>query len=232
MILLVGTIINAISIIIGGLAGLLIKKGIPDEISTKLQNIIGLLIIIIGFQYGMKADNIAIIAISLALGLIVGEILQIDERLKIGGLKLEKRFSNGDGQFMKGFITASLLYCVGAMAIIGALEDGLTGNYEILLVKSILDGMISIIFAAGMGIGVIFSALPILLYQGSISLGASMIKPLLNDAVINNISAIGGVMIAALGFNLMGVTQIKVANLLPGIVFIPIVMLLFRYIPV
>ena len=132
---------------------------------------------------------------------------------------------------MKGFVSATLLFCVGAMAIVGSLQDGLTHNYEILLVKSMLDGIFAMIFAASMGVGVLFSALPVLIYQGTISLGAGFIKPLLTDPMLNNITALGGVLIAGIGFNTLGITRIKVANLLPGLFLVPLIMVLIKYFP-
>ena len=144
------------------------------------------------------------------------------------GEKLQRRFGNGDSSFVKGFVSATLLFCIGAMAVVGALEDGLTGNYQILLVKSMLDGIFSMLFAASMGVGVLFSAIPVLLYQGAISLGAGFLKPVLTGVMLDNITALGGILIAGLGLNILGVTRIRVANLLPGILLVPLIMLLFQ----
>lgn len=223
-----GTIINAAAIIGAGLIGLFLRKGIPDNISRSMQDGLGLLIIVIGIQYGFKADNLAVIGLSLALGAMAGEWRQWEARLEILGQTLQKRFGNGESTFVRGFVSATLLFCVGAMAVVGSLEDGLTGNYQILLVKAMLDGIFSLLFAASMGIGVLFSAVPVLLYQGAISLGAGFIKPVLTGAMLDNITALGGVLIAGLGLNILGVTRIRVANLLPGIIFVPLVMLLFE----
>lgn len=223
-----GTIINAAAIIGAGLIGLALRKGIPANISRSMQDGLGLLIIIIGIQYGFKADNLAVIGLSLAFGAAIGEWRQWEARLEIWGEKLQNRFGNGNSSFVKGFVSATLLFCIGAMAVIGALEDGLTGNYQILLVKSMLDGIFSLLFAASMGTGVLFSAVPVLLYQGAISLGAGFLKPLLTDIMLNNITALGGVLIAGLGLNILGVTRIRVANLLPGILLVPLFTLLFQ----
>jgi len=223
-----GTIINATAIIVAGLIGLTLRKGIPDNISRTMQDGLGLLIIIIGIQYGLKADNLAVIGISLALGAAVGEWRRWEARLEHLGQRLQKRFGNGASSFVKGFVSASLLFCVGAMAVVGALEDGLTGNYQILLVKSMLDAIFSMLFAASMGIGVLFSAIPVLLYQGAISLGAGFLKPILTGAMLDNITSLGGVLIAGLGLNILGVTRIRVANLLPGILLLPLIMYIFQ----
>ncbi|MGR6835489.1 DUF554 domain-containing protein [Syntrophomonas erecta] len=223
---MLGTIINATAIAGAGMIGLLLRKGVPENMSRTMQDGLGLLILIIGIQYGFKAENLAVIGISLALGAALGEWRQWEHRLELLGIRVEKRFGNGESQFVKGFVSSTLLFCVGAMAVVGALEDGLTGNYSILLVKSMLDGILSLLFAASMGVGVVFSALPVFVYQGAISLGAGFLKPLLTDQMLNNITAVGGVLIAGLGLNILGVTRIKVANLLPAMIFIPLVMLL------
>lgn len=226
---MIGTIINASAIILAGLLGLLLRKGIPERINRTMQNGLALLTLIIGIQYGFKADNLAVVGFCLALGAVIGEWRQWEQRLEILGHRLEQRFGSGDSQFTRAFISASLLFCVGAMGIIGSLENGLTGNYQILLVKSLLDGVFSLIFTASLGIGAIFSALPVFVYQGSISLAAGLVKPFLTGPIMNNITALGGVLIAGLGLNLLGLTRIRVANLLPGLLLVPLVMGLLRY---
>lgn len=226
-----GTIINASAIVLAGLVGLFFRKGIPENISRTMQDGLGLLILAIGIQFAFKAESLALVGVSLAIGAVLGEWQQWEGRLETLGQKLEKVFGGGDSQFVKGFVSATLLFCVGAMAIVGSLQDGLTHNYEILLVKSMLDGIFAMIFAASMGVGVLFSALPVLIYQGTISLGAGFIKPLLTDPMLNNITALGGVLIAGIGFNTLGITRIKVANLLPGLFLVPLIMALIKYFP-
>jgi hypothetical protein len=196
-----------------------------------MQDGLGLLILTIGIQFALKAESLAVIGVCLAIGAVLGEWQQWEARLEKLGQKLEKVFGGGDSQFVKGFVSATLLFCVGAMAILGSLQDGLTHNYDILLVKSMLDGIFSMIFAASMGVGVLFSALPVLIYQGAISLGAGYIKPLLTDPMLNNITAFGGVLIAGIGVNALGIIRIKVANLLPGLFLVPLLMALIGYFP-
>lgn len=227
---MIGTIINAGAIVIAGLIGLLLGKGIPDNYRRTILDGLGLLILAIGIQFALKAESLAVVGVSLAIGIIIGEWQQWESKLEVLGRKLEKVFGGGDNQFVKGFVSATLLFCVGAMAIVGSLQDGLTHNYEILLVKSMLDGIFSMIFAASMGVGVLFSALPVLIYQGSISLGAGLIKPLLTEPMLNNITALGGVLIAGIGFNTLGITQIKVANLLPGLFLVPLMMAIITFV--
>lgn len=226
-----GTIINAAAIFMAGLVGLMLRKGIPENMSRSIQDGLGLLVMVIGIQYAFKAENLALVGISLALGAIIGEWGNWEGKLNNLGQLLQNKFGSGeDSNFVKGFVTASLLFCIGAMAVIGALEDGLTGNYQILLVKSMLDGIFSLIFAASMGVGVLFSAIPVLIYQGSISLAASFLKPLLTDPMLNNITSLGGVLIAGLGLNLIGITRIRVANILPSIFILPIIMFIYSLI--
>jgi hypothetical protein len=226
-----GTLINVGAIIMAGSVGLLLRKGIAQRYSRSIQDGLGLLVLIIGIGYALKAENLAAIGISLALGAVIGEWRNWENGLEKLGQSLERFSGRGDSQFVKGFVSASLLFCVGAMAIVGALEDGLTGNHQILLIKSMLDGIFAMIFAASMGIGAIFSAIPVLLYQGSISLLANLLKPLLTDPVINDITALGGILIAGLGTNLLGITRIRVANLLPAILLLPFLLFLLSFLP-
>ncbi|MGI6412703.1 MAG: DUF554 domain-containing protein [Syntrophomonadaceae bacterium] len=226
-----GTIINAAAIVGAGLIGIFLKKGIPDQISNSIKDGLGLLVAIIGIQYALGAESYAVIGISIALGAIVGEWGRWEDKLNSLGGKLENLLSTGESQFVKGFVSATLLFCVGAMAIVGSLEDGLTGNYQILLIKSILDGIFSLLFTASMGVGVIFSAVPVLLYQGSITLAADIINPFLSDSMMNNITALGGVLITGLGMNIAGITRFRIANLLPGILLVPLVMLVVNLLP-
>lgn len=224
-----GTIINTLSIILAGLLGLVFRKGIPVNISRTMQDGLGLLIVAIGMQYAFKAESIALVGVCLALGAVWGEWQRWEARLENLGVKLERVVGGGgggDGEnlFVKGFVSATLLFCVGAMAIVGSLQDGLTHNYEILLVKSMLDGIFAMLFAASMGVGVLFSAIPLFIYQGSISMAAGFLKPLLTDPMLNNITALGGVLIAGIGFNAMGITRIRIANLLPGLFLVPLAM--------
>lgn len=224
-----GTLINVAAIVGAGLLGLLLRRGIPDNMSRTMQDGLGALIVVIGIQYGLKADNLAVVGLSLAIGAVIGEWQQWEARLEHLGGRLEKTWGKGESQFAKAFVFGSLLFCVGALAIVGSLEDGLTGNYKILLVKSLLDGVFSMLFTASMGVGIIFSAIPVLLYQGTISLCAGVIKPLLTDPILNNITALGGILIVGVGMNLLGITRIRVGNLLPGIILVPLLMAVIKY---
>jgi len=222
-----GTLINAGVIVAAGAVGLLLRRGIPENIARSLQDAMGLLILIIGIQYGLKTENLVVVGLSLALGTVFGEWRNWEGKLENTGKSLERLLGQEENLFVKGFVSATLVFCVGAMAILGALQDGLTHNYDILLVKSMLDGIMAMIFAASMGIGVLFSALPLLLYQGAISLGAGFLKPFLTDPVINNLTGLGGIIIAGIGLNTLGLARIRLANLLPGLLLVPLLMFLF-----
>jgi uncharacterized membrane protein YqgA involved in biofilm formation len=157
---------------------------------------------------------------SLITGCLLGELIDIDKGMNSLGNWAENRLGFGEGNFSKGFVTCTILFCVGAMAIVGSLESGLTGNHETLYAKSILDGVVAIVFSSQMGAGVMFSAIPVFLYQGGIALGANFIKDWLTAQIITEMSAVGSLLIAAIGFNFIGVKEIKVANMIPAI-FMP-----------
>ena len=218
---MLGTIVNVIAIVIGSFIGILLKKGIKEEFKDTIMNGIGLTVIIIGINSAIKSDNMVIVIISIVLGIFIGENIRIEDRLNKLGNKMEKKFSKGDSNFSKGFVTASLVFCIGAMAIVGALESGLNANHQTLFAKSIIDGITSIIFASTLGIGVAFSAIPIFFYRGGISLLAQLVKNIFTPSLILEMSAVGGILITAIGINILGIKNIKVGNMLPGI-FIPI----------
>lgn len=224
---MLGTTVNFIAIIIGGLAGVFFGKYFSDKLKDTVIQGIALAVLVIGLQMALKTNNVLIVILSLVLGGVIGETIDIQARLNNFGKLLEKRFSSqGNGLFTKAFVTTSLIYCVGAMAIVGALEDGLNGNHSILFAKSALDGISAIIFASSMGVGVLFSAIPVFLYQGGIALFAGRVQGLLSEAVVIEMSAVGGLLIFGIGITMLGIKEIKVGNLLPGIFLaVPLVML-------
>lgn len=229
-----GTIVNAAAIIVGGVAGTVVKSGLPERFKKIIMQAAGLSVTMIGVSGALqgiyhvaedgKLDRLYIMTMifSLVIGGIAGELINIEGALERLGLWFQRKFVKEEGNFAGGFVTASLVFCVGAMAIVGALEDGLTGNTSTLLAKSILDGVISVVFAATLGIGVAFSSLAILVYQGGITLLAVFIKPLLTDAVIGQMSLVGSVLIIGIGLGMLEIKKIKVGNLLPAI-FVPLV---------
>lgn len=219
---MLGTIVNSFAIILGSLIGVVIKNGIKEEYKKTIMDGVGLTVIIIGIISGIKSENIILVTISVVLGGIFGEAIGIEKKLDNLGKRLEGRFGGGDSNFSKGFVTASLIYCVGAMAIVGALESGLLGDHNTLFAKSILDGISSVIFASTLGIGVAFSAIAVFIYQGIITLLATYLKDYLTPEVILEMSAVGGILIMAIGINILELKKIKVGNMLLGI-FIPLI---------
>ena len=219
---MLGTIVNAVAIIAGSLLGLLFRGGIPKKFSVTMMQAISLAVLLIGFKMALKTDAILLVIFSLVIGSLIGEFIDIESRLERLGKRLETRFSKPGSGIAKGFVVASLVFCVGSMAIVGALESGLSGNHQTLFAKSALDGLFSIIFASSFGIGVLFSSVSVFIYQGIITLTSSLMKPFLIPAVINQMSAVGGILIMAIGINLLEIQKIKVGNMLPAI-FIPLV---------
>lgn len=216
------TIINVIVVIIGSLIGILLQNGIKDKYKITMTDGIGLAVLLIGITGATQSNNIILVIISLVLGGLIGELIGIEDRLDKLGDNMGNRFGKADSNFSKGFVTASLMFCVGAMAIVGSLEAGLLGNYQTIYAKSILDGISAVIFASTLGIGVAFAAIPVFVYQGSITMLAFYLKDILTDTVVLEMSAVGGVLIIAIGINILGLKKIKVGNMLPAI-FIPIV---------
>jgi uncharacterized membrane protein YqgA involved in biofilm formation len=218
-----GTIVNAAAIILGGLLGIALP-GIPEQVKRTVMQGLGLAVAVLGLSMALKTDNLLIMIVSLVLGALLGEWLQLERRLEQAGAWLEKKsgsLARGRGRFAEGFVTATLVYCVGAMAILGSIDSGLRHNHLILYTKSLLDGFSAIIFASTLGVGVLFSALPVFLYQGAIALCASLITLVVGDemlnAMIKEVSAVGGVLIIGIGLNVLEIKRIHVGNLLPAL---------------
>lgn len=224
---LLGTLVNGVCIIIGTLLGKVLHR-IPEDMKGTVMKAIGLAVIVLGLQMGLKSENFLIVIISLALGAAWGEWMNLEDKLNSLGNWLEKKLgSNKETSISQGFVTATLIFVIGAMAVIGALDSGIRGDHDVLLTKSIIDGFTSLILTTTLGIGVMFSAIPVVLYQGFIALFATQIHQWipeeLMDAYIVEMTATGGIMIFAIGLNLLGVTKIRVANLLPGIIVVGLV---------
>lgn len=223
---MVATLVNCGVIIVGCIVGLFIKGGIPERFNKIIMNGLALCAMFIGFSGALEGNNTIITIVSMAVGALIGELINIDKWLNKLGETIQKKLDKSNGKesrIAEGFVNASLLFCVGAMSIVGALQAGLAGNYDTIYAKTVLDGVSSIIFSASMGIGVIFSSVTVLLYQGGITLCASFLSGILSQAVIAEMTAVGSLMIVGLGLNLLEVTDIKIANLLPGIL-VPVVL--------
>src|SRR5512146_1603364 len=221
-----GTIINVVAILVGGMLGTVLGGRLPERIRHTVMAGMGLFVLAIGLQMFLKTANSLVVLGSLVIGIVLGEWWQIEEGIRRLGRFLERRLMPQNGsqeehqarqeRFVRGFFTASLLFCVGPIAILGSIQDGLSGNYQLLAVKSVLDGFASLAFASSMGIGVLFSALPILVYQGGISLAAAQISPLVSQAMMGEMTATGGVILMAIAINsLLEMKQIRTGNFLP-----------------
>jgi len=226
---MLGTIVNALAIVVGGLLGIVFGKGIPENYKETVIHGVGLSVLLIGLKSAFISDNLLVVIFSVILGALIGEFLKLEKRLEGMGTWLESKVASRSGDtrsIARGFVTASLVFCVGSMAIVGALESGLTGNHQTLFAKSILDGVVSIVFASALGIGVIFSSIAVFLYQGFITLTAVFMKSYLVPETIEQMSSVGGLLILALALNMLKITTIRVGNLLPGI-FLPLLYFVF-----
>lgn len=222
-----GTIVNVITILIGGAVGLLFKKRFPERISQTALQVMGLFTLLVGISMALQGRELILVLISLALGAMLGEWINIEDRLDKFGGWVEKRLKVTEGSPAKGFIYASLVFCVGSMAIVGSITDGVRGDHAILYTKAMMDGIISIPFAAGMGFGVLGSAISILVYQGSLTLLAYQLQPWFNTEVIRELTSVGGVIVMGIGFNILDVKKIRVGNFLPAL-FLIILIIIFK----
>ncbi len=225
---------NGLAIVVAALIGLLVRN-IPEQMKTTIMQALGLAVIVLGFGMTLKSEQFLIVIGSLVAGAIIGEKLDLEGALNRLGAWIEKKSgAKENGSVAKGFVTATLVYVVGAMAILGALDSGLRGDHSVLFTKSMLDGFSALIFASTLGLGVVFSAIPVVLYQGGIALMATHINQLVPEAMMNmfivEMTATGGVMIIAIGLNILGVIQIRVANLLPGIGVVALLVALIYFI--
>jgi hypothetical protein len=225
-----GTIINAITIIAGSLLGLGLGNVIPDRVQKTIVAGMGLFTAMIGIQMFLETENELIVLGGILLGGLLGEALRLEHQLNNLGGWLERRFSapeEGESRFVKGFLTASLLFCIGPVAILGALQDGLYGDFQLLVIKAILDGFASLAFASSLGLGVIFSAPVVFVYQAGISLFATQLEPLLSPLMTAEMTATGGVLLLGLSISaLLEIKKIRVGNLLPAIVISPLIVFL------
>lgn len=226
--ILTGTIVNSLTIIAGTVAGLLLGKFIPDRFNDAISKGIALCVLYIGIDGMLAGENALISILSIVLGVILGELLRLDDRIRSLGDWVERRFAgkHTKGSISEGFVSASLLFCVGAMAIMGALDSGLLRDHSTLYAKAMLDGITSIVYSSTMGVGVALSAIPVFLYQGAIALGASFIEPFLTPVVIAEMKCVGSILIVGLSLNLLGLTKIKVMNYVPA-VFLPLLLCRF-----
>ena len=226
--ILTGTIVNSAAIVVGSLAGVLLGKFIPERFSDAMEKGAALCVLYIGVDGMLAGENTLVAILSTAIGAVLGELLQLDENMHRLGDWIERKLGSKGSKtsLSEGFVTASLLFCVGAMAIMGALDSGLTGDHATLYAKSTLDGITSIVYGSTMGAGVALSGVAVFLYQGLITLCASFIAPFLSEVVIAEMKCVGSLLIIGLSFNMLGMTKIKVMNYVPA-VFFPILLCTF-----
>lgn len=223
---MVGTLVNAAAIIAGALLGVLLRRGLSEKIKDALMSGMGLCVVLIGFRGALQTGSEMLVIFSVVLGGVLGAALGIEDRLDRFGKRLQARLSaDPESSVGKGFVTASLIFCVGAMAIVGSMDSGLRGDHATLFAKSVLDGVMSVVLASTLGIGVMLSAAAVLAYQGSIALLAQVISPLLTERVITEMSAVGGLLIVGIGLNMLRKRHIPVGDLLPA-VFMPLLLTL------
>lgn len=220
---MLGVIVNVGTVLLGSLVGLFLKRGIPEKVTEALMIGVGLCTVFIGISGALQGENTLVLILSMAIGTVIGTLLDIDRQLNRLAAYVENRFKQKDGQVTvaEGFVTASLLFCVGAMTIVGSLQAGLTGDCEMLYTKATLDLISSCVLSASLGIGVLLADIFVLVFQGGLVLLAGFIAPFLTDYAIGEMTCAGSVLIIALGLNLIGVTKIKVANYLPVILIPP-----------
>ena len=232
-----GTIVNTVAVLLGGFIGLLGKRFMKEGLEQAIQKVLGLCVLMIGIfgvftamatvdaEGKISTDGMMLLIISMVVGTLIGTLLKVEDRLNNIGNWLEKKAKIPS--FSEGFVSASLLFCAGAMTIVGSINDGLYGNSEMLYIKSILDCISAIILTSTLGAGVIFSAITVLIYQGLLTLGASVLAPVLSEVLIGHIGMVGNAIVACVGLNLLGVTQIKTANILPALLIPVLYALIF-----
>jgi hypothetical protein len=215
-----GTIINILAVILGSFIGLCLKSHISPKIHQRVFQGIGLTTLLIGMQMALKVENLLLLIFSILLGAITGEAIDLEKHLDNLANRLKKKLGSQSSTFTQGLITAFLIFCIGSLTILGALDEGIRGDHTLLLTKSTLDGFTSIALSATYGLGVMFSVIPMLIYQGGITLLAGQFQSLFTPVLINQLTAVGGILILGLGLNLLEIKQIKITNMLPALVIV------------
>jgi uncharacterized membrane protein YqgA involved in biofilm formation len=218
----IGTAINVVAVLVGGGIGTLAGARLPEGMRNTSMQAIGIVTLLVGVSNFLKFDNPLVPLVSVVAGLVIGELIDIDRRLKQLGDYLEKRFSKGESPVSRAFVTTSLLFCVGPLTVIGSLNDGLRGDYSLLALKSALDFIAALTFASVLGWGVLLSAGTVLIVQGSLTFGAGFLDPFVTGAMISATTATGGILIFGIGLTLLNLKEIRVANMLPALLFAPL----------
>jgi uncharacterized membrane protein YqgA involved in biofilm formation len=230
---MLGTIINAAAVIAGSSLGLLLKKGLPEKYTTIYFQAVGLFTLVLGIQMSMKITAPLLVVLSLIAGGLTGEFFKLEDLMNRFGDLLKKRFKVGNENFTEGLVTAFLLFCMGSMSILGPVEEGLTGKVsELLKAKSLMDGFSSLLLSSALGIGVLFSVVPLVIYQGGITLLTRLIGGNIPDTYINEITVIGGILLIGLALDILRIKKLRILNMLPALVYICIFLWLSEnYIP-
>ncbi|WP_217588437.1 DUF554 domain-containing protein [Lentibacillus saliphilus] len=234
---LFGTIVNGICIIVGSTLGLFLSK-IPERVKETVMHSIGLAVLLIGMQMAFATQSIIVVLLSMLIGSVVGEFIRLEESLNNAGDWFATRFARSASEsgmsFSQGFVTATLIFCVGAMAIIGPLDSGIRGDHEVLLTKSVLDGFTALVLTTTLGSGVLFAFIPVLLYQGTLTLIATQVERWVPQDVLNGliaeVTSVGGLIILAIGLNMLKITKIRVGNLIPSLVLVGLVYYVYHLI--
>jgi len=227
-----GTLLNVVAVLLGGTLGALLGDRLPERIRQIVMQGVGLVTLVVGMSMALGTNNVLLVLGSVCIGGILGEWWRIEDRLETAGRWLEARASRvpflARGNFVRGFVTASLVFCVGPMTILGSIQDGLSGDYTLLALKSVLDGFAGLAFAASLGMGVTFSAVTVLLFQGALSLGAAPFQAILTESMITEMSAAGGVIILGIGLLLLEIKRVKVGSFLPALFVAPLLTVLWE----
>jgi len=214
---MIGTLINVVAVLIGGSIGLLFRSRIPERMFTIVFQVIGIFTLYLGVSMALKANELLLMVFSLVVGSLIGELLRLEEHVEHLSDKLKKKMGNKDDKFSTGLVTAFMLFCLGAMTILGSMEEGMGKAPTLLLTKSMMDGFSSVALAAVMGAGVLFAAIPLLIYQGGLTLLAALFGDIIPPAIITELSGVGGVLIIGLGISILELKKIKVLNMLPAL---------------
>jgi uncharacterized membrane protein YqgA involved in biofilm formation len=214
---MIGTLVNVVAILVGGSLGLLFRTKIPKRMFSIVFQAIGIFTLYLGVSMALKANELLLMVFSLVLGALLGEFLRLEERVENVSKLLKRKIGSTDDHFSSAFITSFMLFCLGAMTILGSMEEGMGNEPTLLLTKSMMDGFASVALAAAMGVGVLFSVIPLLIYQGGLTLLASLFGGLIPEAIINEIAGVGGVLIIGLGLSILEIKKVKVLNMLPAL---------------
>ncbi len=226
--MIIGTLVNVATVLAGSAVGLMLKSKLPDSLLAITFQAIGLVTVFFGISMSLRSENWLLIILSVVTGGIIGQMINLESRMNRLGERIKQKLNISSSKFSEGIVTSFLLFCMGSMTILGAVEEGMKNNSELLLAKSVMDGFSSIALSAAMGIGVMFSSIPLLIYQGLLTLFAGNIQHLLTEPLINEITAAGGIMLIGMGFNILDIKRIAVVNLLPSLVTVILLFYIFR----